>query len=299
MTTAIEMRGVRKAYGDFVAVDDLSLVVPRGSVFGLLGPNGAGKTTTLRMLMDILAPDAGEVHIDGRPRGREDLARIGYLPEERGLYPKMTVTDQLVFLGELHGMTRRDAVERTGPWLERVDLADRAKRRVEELSKGMQQKVQLVGTVLHDPEILVLDEPFSGLDPINQGFFKELLAEYRRQGRTIVLSTHILEHAEKLCERICLVARGRVVLEGELAELKRRLGGNTYRLRAQGALEGLAEVPGILEALVGDGSARLVLADDARPAEVLRRLAERFEVEEFRSDEPDLETLFVQAVGHG
>jgi ABC-2 type transport system ATP-binding protein len=299
MTTAIEMRGVRKAYGDFVAVDDLSLVVPRGSVFGLLGPNGAGKTTTLRMLMDILAPDAGEIEIDGRPRGREDLARIGYLPEERGLYPKMTVTDQLVFLGELHGMTRRDAVARTGPWLERVDLADRAKRRVEELSKGMQQKVQLVGTVLHDPDILVLDEPFSGLDPINQGFFKELLAEYRRQGRTIVLSTHILEHAEKLCERICLVARGRVVLEGELAALKRRLGGNTYRLRAPGDLAGLAEVPGVAEALVGDGSARLVLADDARPAEVLRRLAERFEVEEFRSDEPDLETLFVQAVGHG
>jgi len=299
MTTAIEMRGVRKAYGDFVAVDDLSLVVPEGSVFGLLGPNGAGKTTTLRMLMDILAPDAGVIRIGGRPRGREDLARIGYLPEERGLYPKMTVTDQLVFLGELHGMTRRDAVERVAPWLERVDLADRAKRRVEELSKGMQQKVQLVGTVLHDPDILVLDEPFSGLDPINQGFFKELLAEYRRQGRTIVLSTHILEHAEKLCERICLVARGRVVLDGELAELKRRLGGNTYRLRAHGALEGLAEVPGVAEALVGDGTARLVLADDARPAEVLRRLAERFEVEEFRSDEPDLETLFVQAVGRG
>jgi ABC-2 type transport system ATP-binding protein len=296
MTLAIEISGVRKAFGDFVAVDDLSVAVPRGCVYGLLGPNGAGKTTTLRMLMDILAPDAGEIRIDGRPRTRADLARIGYLPEERGLYPKMTLTDQLVFLGELHGLSRRDATARVGPWLERVGLADRAGRRVEELSKGMQQKVQLVGTVLHDPEILVLDEPFSGLDPINQAFFKELLADYRRQGRTIVLSTHVLEHAEKLCERICLLARGRAVLEGDLAELKRRRGGHVYRLRARGALAELASLPGVLEAQTDDGGARLVLADDAVPSDLLRLLATRYAVEEFRCEEPDLETLFVQAV---
>ena len=197
MFPTVSLRELRKSFGDFVAVDSVSLEVAAGSVFGLLGPNGAGKTTTIRMLMDILGPDSGEVLLFGHPRTRGDLDRIGYLPEERGLYRKMTVTDQLVFLGELHGLSRRVSLPRINSWLEKVGLADRAKAKLEELSKGMQQKVQLVGTLLHEPELVILDEPFSGLDPINQVLFKEVLDEYRSAGKTILFSTHVMEQAEK------------------------------------------------------------------------------------------------------
>src|SRR6201992_1042753 len=223
MTCNLELREVRKRYGDFVAVAGISLSVPSGVIFGLLGPNGAGKTTTLRMIMDILAPDSGEVLLFGRQRQTDDLQRIRYLPEERALYRKMTVVDQLLFLGEIHGLKRRQALPLIQRWLERVELAEWGQRKVEELSKGMQQKVQLIGTVLHQPDILVLDEPFSGLDPINQGLFKTLLEEYRQQGKTLVFSTHGMEVAEKMCDHIGLISHGRLVLHGELKEIKRRL----------------------------------------------------------------------------
>jgi ABC-2 type transport system ATP-binding protein len=292
----LEIKSVRKTYGDFVAVDDVTTAVPPGTVFGLLGPNGAGKTTTIRMVMDIIAPDSGEILLFGRPRRREDLERIGYLPEERGLYRKMTVVEHLAFLGELHGLGHRDAVERGERWLERLELADRAKAKVEELSKGMQQKIQLAGTVLHDPAVVILDEPFSGLDPINQGLFKDVLAEFKREGRTILFSTHVMEQAEKLCDHICLISHGRVVLQGELAALKRERGGSSYRLVAAGDLATAEEVPGVVAAVPGDGEARLILEPDADGAAVLRELTRRFAVSEFRSQEPDLEEIFIKAV---
>ena len=221
MTPTIELQQLRKAYGDFLAVDDVSLSVKPGQVYGLLGPNGAGKTTTIRMLMDIIAPDRGQVLFFGKPRTRTELRRVGYLPEERGLYRKMTVLDHLVFLGELRGLSRRQAIPAIDNYLERVELTEWRKSKVEELSKGMQQKIQLVGTILHDPDIIVLDEPFSGLDPINQGLFKEILADFKAQGKTILFSTHVMEQAEKLCDAIGLIARGNVVLDGNLAEIKR------------------------------------------------------------------------------
>jgi len=292
----LEIKSVRKTYGDFVAVDDVTTAVPPGTVFGLLGPNGAGKTTTIRMVMDIIAPDSGEILLFGRPRRREDLERIGYLPEERGLYRKMTVVEHLAFLGELHGLGHRDAVERAERWLERLELADRAKAKVEELSKGMQQKIQLAGTVLHDPAVVILDEPFSGLDPINQGLFKDVLADFKREGRTILFSTHVMEQAEKLCDHICLISHGRVVLQGELAALKRERGGSSYRLVADGDLATAEEVPGVAAAVPGDGEARLILEPDADGAQVLRELTQRFAVSEFRSQEPDLEEIFIKAV---
>jgi len=294
---AIELREVRKQFDGNLAVDDIDLVVPTGSVFGLLGPNGAGKTTTIRMIMDILAPDRGDVLLFGRPRRTEDSARIGYLPEERGLYRKMTVEDQLVYLGELHGIARSKARELSREWLAKVGLADRAKAKVETLSKGMQQKIQIAGTVLHDPELLILDEPFSGLDPINQGFFREMLAELRGRDRTILFSTHVMEHAEKLCDRIALIARGRVVLAGELAAIKRERGGNLYRVEGYGPLDSLWDLDGI-EAVVteGDGAAQLTLRDGVEPAKLLRQIVERVEVREFRSEEPDLESIFVRTV---
>ena len=296
MEPNLELRRVRKAFGDFVAVDGVSMAVPPGTVFGLLGPNGAGKTTTIRMIMDIIAPDAGEVLLFGRPRSRDDLERIGYLPEERGLYRKMTVLEHLAFLGELHGVPRHDARARAEEWLERLELAERAKGKVEELSKGMQQKVQLAGTVLHEPEVVILDEPFSGLDPINQALFKDLLADFKRQGRTILFSTHVMEQAEKLCDHICLISRGRTVLQGELAAIKRELGGNAYRVVADGDLDRLEGVAGVESVVADDDGARLLLAPDADGASVLRELTRVVDVKEFRSREPDLEEIFIKAV---
>ena len=296
MTPTLELQAVSKSFGDFTAVSGVSFAVPQGTIYGLLGPNGAGKTTILRMIMDIIAPDAGLVLLNGHPRYRTDLARVGYLPEERGLYRKMTVIDQLAFLAELHGIRRREALPTIESWLERVDLAAWGKKKVEELSKGMQQKIQLIGTILHDPDLVILDEPFSGLDPINQGLFKDLLADYKQQGKTIIFSTHIMEQAEKLCDHICLISHGRTILEGELSAIKRRLGGNSYRLVAEGDLDRLADVHGVEQALFHDGTAKLLLAPDTRGADVLSELVGFLTVHEFRSQEPDLEEIFIKAV---
>jgi ABC-2 type transport system ATP-binding protein len=302
MTANLELRDLQKRYGDFVAVANISLATPPGVIFGLLGPNGAGKTTTLRMIMDILAPDAGEILMFGRPRRAEDLLRVGYLPEERGLYRKMTVVDQLLFLAEIHGLKRRQALPAIRGWLARVELVDWERKKIEELSKGMQQKIQLIGTVLHEPEILILDEPFSGLDPINQALFKDLLLDYRRQGKTILFSTHGMEQAEKLCDHIGLISHGRVVLAGELREIKRRLGGNSYRLVADGDLSrlpGLPQVEQVVErpgGIGGTGEVRVMLRPGASGSDLLRQLVEFLEVREFRSEEPDLEEIFIKAV---
>ncbi|HUF77731.1 MAG TPA: ATP-binding cassette domain-containing protein [Thermoanaerobaculia bacterium] len=300
MEPRLQLIDVRKAYGDFLAVDGVSLEVPPGTIFGLLGPNGAGKTTTLRMILDIIAPDSGEIRLFGRTRRPEDLDRIGYLPEERGLYRKMTAVEHLAFLGQLHGLGRKESIVRAGRWLERLGLGDRTKSKVEELSKGMQQKLQLAGTVLHDPEVVILDEPFSGLDPINQGLFKDVLAEFKAEGRTILFSTHVMEQAEKLCDHICLLSRGRAILEGELGAIKRRLGGNSYRIVADGdpaAWTRVGEIPGVEAVVPGEGEARVLLAPEAEGPQVLRELTRFLAVREFRSREPDLEEIFIKAVG--
>ena len=303
MTPTLELRHVRKAYAGSgtvtVAVEDVSMAVPPGSIFGLLGPNGAGKTTTIRMIMDIVAPDSGEVHLFGHPRRAEDLARVGYLPEERGLYRKMTVADQLLFLAEVRGLKRAAALPRIERWLERVDLGGRAKSKIEELSKGMQQKVQLIGTVLHEPDVLVLDEPFSGLDPLNQELFRDLLLDYRRQGKSILFSTHGMELAEKLCDHICLISGGRAILTGELRAIKRERGGNSYRVVAEGPgndVARLAQVPGVEQVVERGEGYKLLLAPEAEGPDVLRELVSFLRVREFRSEEPELEEIFIKAV---
>jgi ABC-2 type transport system ATP-binding protein len=298
MTSILEVRDVCKSYGDFVAVGGVSMSVPPGSIFGLLGPNGAGKTSTIRMIMNITAPDSGTIQVFGHPRTADDLRRIGYLPEERGLYRKMTVMDQLVFLGEIHGLRGPKLVSDIQRWLERVELTAWAKKKVEELSKGMQQKVQLIGTVLHEPELLILDEPFSGLDPINQELFRELLQEYRQQGRSVVLSTHGMELAERMCDHICLISNGRAVLDGNLREIKRREGGNSFHLVAEGDLERLKELPEVEQATIQNGTVKLILRPDADGSEVLRRVVGFLKVYEFRSEEPELEQIFMKAVRH-
>jgi ABC-2 type transport system ATP-binding protein len=297
MTPTVALRGLEKTFDSRRAVDGVSLTVPPGTVFGLLGPNGAGKTTTIRMLMDIIGPDRGTVEVFGHPRTRTDLDRIGYLPEERGLYRKMTVRDHLLFLGELHGRRRADIAGTADGWLQRMGLADRAKSKVEELSKGMQQKIQLAGTLLHDPELLVLDEPFSGLDPVNQVLFKDVLAAHKAAGKTLLFSTHVMEQAEKLCDHIALIVRGRVVLAGELREIKRRLGANSWWLVAEGDVERVRAVRGVAAVAQQGSSLRVTAEPGVEGAGLLRELLAFLTVHEFRSAEPTLEEIFVQAVG--
>jgi len=296
MAAILELSGVRKTYDDFVAVDSVSFSVPKGCIYGLLGPNGAGKTSTIRMIMDITAPDTGTIAFFGRPRQKDDLRRVGYLPEERGLYRKMTVLDQLLFLGEIRGLKKADLMPKIKHWLERVELLAWTRKKIEELSKGMQQKIQLIGTVLHEPDLLILDEPFSGLDPINQELFRDLLVDYRNQGKSVVLSTHGMELAERLCDHICLISHGRAILEGPLKEVKRRFGGNAYRLVGSGDFDRLQSVPGIDHFAAQDGVAKIILKADAKGSDVLRQAVQFLEIDEFRSEEPELEQIFMKAV---
>src|SRR5215213_6232851 len=232
---AIDVQHVGKRYADHVAVKDLSLQVPRGTVYGLLGPNGAGKTTTIRMILNIIAPDQGTIRVLGAasndPRSTD---RIGYLPEERGLYKKMKVRKVLEFLGELRGMTRQAANRQIDYWLDRLSLKtpekDWGQSKVDELSRGMQQKVQFIGTLLHDPELVILDEPFSGLDPINAQALKDTVVELKRRGRTVIFSTHLMDNAERLCDSVCIIARGEKVLDGAVSAVKAAHGGRNIAL---------------------------------------------------------------------
>ena len=237
---AIEVRDIVKHYDQHVAVKTLSLAVPKGAVYGLLGPNGAGKTTTIRMLLNIIAPDAGSVRIFGVPHNDPRLVdRIGYLPEERGLYRKMQVRRVLRFLGELKGMRGKDLDARIDHWLDRLQLRsggqDWGNSKVDELSRGMQQKVQFIGALLHDPELVILDEPFSGLDPINAQALKDTVVDLKKKGRTIIFSTHIMDNAERLCDSVCIIAHGEKVLDGGVAEVRSAHGGRMVALGLEGA----------------------------------------------------------------
>jgi ABC-2 type transport system ATP-binding protein len=231
MTEALRLEDVWKRYATHIAVRELSLSVPAGTIYGILGPNGAGKSTTLRMVMNIIASDAGTIRVLGaEPKSRDVLRRVGYLPEERGLYRRMSVIDVIVFFGRLKGMTRVAARRAAGDWLERMGLGDWRSARVDSLSKGMQQKVQFITTVLHGPELLILDEPQSGLDPVNQEVLRETILKTRADGGSVVLSTHNMDQAETLCDAVCIIAGGRKVLDGGIAEVRRRYRGDRYRL---------------------------------------------------------------------
>jgi len=232
MADALMLDGVTKRYGNKAAVDGLSLSVPSGTIYGILGPNGAGKTTTLRMIMNILEPDQGRISMLGSEphRDRKVLRRVGYLPEERGLHRRMKVIDVIVFFAELKGVDRREAAVKGREWLERMDLGDRALSKVETLSKGMQQKVQFITTVLHEPELLILDEPQSGLDPVNQEVMRDTIMTARARGHTVALSTHNMSQAEAMCESVCIISRGRKILDGRVSEIRRENRGNRYEI---------------------------------------------------------------------
>ncbi len=220
MTAAVELLDVRKSYGGYAAVDGISFAIPPAHIFGLLGPNGAGKTSTIRMMIGITSPDSGAVRLFGERLRRSALRRVGYLPEERGLYRRMTVGANLVFLGQLAGLSVATSKERIDAWTRRLGIADWVDRRVEELSKGMQQKIQFIAALLHDPDLLVMDEPFAGLDPVNTMQLKDVLMELRTAGKSLLFSTHRMDQVEKLCDSICLINRGKAVLQGSLSEVK-------------------------------------------------------------------------------
>jgi ABC-2 type transport system ATP-binding protein len=277
-------------------VDSLSFRVPRGVVFGLLGPNGAGKTTTIRMIMNITAADSGEIRVLGSPMTRETQNRIGYLPEERGLYRKMKVLDHLLFLAAIKEVSRENARKRIADWADRLELTPWLKKKVDELSKGMQQKVQFIATVIHDPEVLILDEPFSGLDPINTAIIKDYLTDFRKQGKTIVFSTHVLEQAEKLCDEICLMARSKKILEGQLRELKRRFSRNLLHLSVDARPDEIAALPGVASAQAVNGGYLIALSPGTDQRQFLRSALDQYDLLGFSAKEPELEEIYLDAV---
>ena len=286
---------LRKAFGETLAVNDVSFEVEAGEIFGLLGPNGAGKTTCIRVMLGIYLPDAGKVDVLG---GRLDEAkknRIGYLPEERGLYLDQKLEPTLVYLATLKGLSEAEAKRRMPAWLERMDLLDYRAKKVSELSKGMQQKAQLIATLVHQPELIVVDEPFSGLDPVNTRLVKDILAEQTAAGRTIIMSTHQMYQVEALCSRIALIDHGSTVLYGAVDEIKRSFAGNAVTIHGEGDFTGL---PGILEARMEDGDWRLSLAPGTQPQDVFRALAQRPDVriDRFELAEPSLDDIFISVV---
>jgi len=294
--TAIAVRGLRKVYNGVEALRGIDFEVARGEVFGLLGPNGAGKTTTLRMVMDILGPDAGSIEILGRPADQSARDRIGYMPEERGLYPRMVLEEQLVFLAEIKGCPASVAKKRLPGWLERVGLTEWGKRRVNELSKGMQQKAQLLATLLHDPEILILDEPMSGLDPVAANVVRDILLELPRQGKTIVLSSHQMETVERLCDAIALINRGEKLLDGPVSEVKKRHGRNNLALAFEGDGAFLASLPGVKKVTDFGRYVEIQMHEGADPQSILKEAAARLRLSRFEIVEPSLHDIFVERV---
>ena len=293
----LRLDGVTKSFGDFVAVDRLSLDVRRGRIFGLLGPNGAGKTTTIRMIVGITEPDSGSVELFGRRMGADLQHRVGYLPEERGLYRRMRVGEQLRFFGELKGMGARAAERAADRWLERVGLSKWKRHRTDELSKGMQQKIQFVATVMHEPDLLILDELFSGLDPVNAELMQQVVLELKAEGRTIIFSTHQMEKAERLCDDICLINRARRVLGGSLREVKAGFAGNAVALRAENS-GGVLEDSSLVAAVKPAGDyAEVTLREGADAQQLLRRLLDAgARVSKFEQVEPSLHDIFLKAV---
>ena len=295
---SVEVSHLAKRFGDTQAVADVSFAVEPGEIFGLLGPNGAGKTTTIRMMLDIFKPDAGTVRVFG---GELDLAkkrRIGYMPEDRGLYKDLKLEPTLVYLATLKGMDEKAARAQLGDWLERFDLAEHCQKKVQELSKGMQQKAQIIATLLHEPDLIVIDEPFSGLDPVSTRLVKHILDEQREVGKSILMSTHQMYQVEALCDRIVLIDDGRTVLYGAVDEIKRNFAGNAIVIEGQGDLSG---IPGVLETRRDNGSWHLALEIGADPQAVFRTLASRegVKIERFELAEPSLDDIFVNVVQNG
>jgi ABC-2 type transport system ATP-binding protein len=292
----VEVSHLKKAFGATQAVADVSFAVGKGEIFGLLGPNGAGKTTSIRLMLDIFQPDAGTVSILDGPMVEAKKDRIGYMPEERGLYQEMPLEPCLIYLGTLKGLSKAEARRRLQPYLERFDLAQHRTKKIKELSKGMQQKAQIINTVLHGPELLIMDEPFSGLDPVNTQLAKDLMLELRQQGVTVIMSTHIMHQVEELCNRIVLINQGRNVLYGDLAQIQRDYSGHAVRVKVAGELPPLAGVEAITPA-AHNSAVQLLLDQQTSPQAILQQLvSQQCVIEQFEIALPSLDEIFIRVV---
>ena len=292
----LEVENIGKSFGDFKAVDDVTFSIEEGVIFGLLGPNGAGKTTTIRMIMNVIIPDSGSIAVLGEinPKTANDL--VGYLPEERGLYRKMKVGELLLFLTSLKLMDKRDAKKAIDTWLERLELMDWKKKKIEELSKGMQQKIQFIGTILHKPKLLILDEPFGGLDPINQNLIKDILLELKSNGTTIIFSTHVMESAEKLCEEIFLINKAKQVLYGKLNDIKRGFGKQNVHISYDGSDDFLKQSDQIKKFDNYGNYVEVQLAKGADTQRLLKEAVKSVTIRKFEIMEPSLNDIFIESV---
>ena len=290
----LEIRNVCKSFGEKQVLKGVSLKTQSGKAFGLLGRNGAGKTTTIRILMDVFPADSGQILVDGAPI---DYAKVGfgYLPEERGLYPKKKIVDQLVYFAELKGMGRADAAKEVDRWLERLGMSEYRNKRLDTLSKGNQQKIQLITALAHDPEVVILDEPFSGLDPVNAMLLKDVVKEQIAKGKIVLFSSHQMNYIEEFCDSIAILNGGRVVLSGDLHQIKRDYPRDRLVVRSAQREQILAQVPGAVPG--EDGTVLVELADPDKKQTVMRQLAEGFDVDEIRVFEPSLNDIFVQYAG--
>jgi ABC-2 type transport system ATP-binding protein len=296
MAAVVELDHISKSYENKIAVKDLSLQIDSGTMFGLLGPNGAGKTSSIRMMVGITMPDSGKVNLLGKPFTRENLKQIGYLPEERGLYKKMKVMDQLIFMGELRGLDKTIAAKRAHDWCERLQILDAAQKKTEELSKGMQQKIQFISTLLHDPALVIMDEPFSGLDPVNAVLLQDVLVDMKKEGKAILFSTHRMDQVEKLCDAICLINRGQAVLSGGMREVKSRYERNRVIIDFEGD-NAFLQHPAIAEYKDYAGHVEIQLHPHADAQSLLHAAAAKATIYKFELVEPSLEEIFIKTVG--
>ena len=292
----VELAGVTKSYEGKVAVRDLSLSIDAGQMFGLLGPNGAGKTSSIRMMMGITMPDSGRISLFEQPFARLNLDRVGYLPEERGLYKKMKVIDQLVFFGQLHGIAQEDSRKRAVDWAARMEISGALDMKTQELSKGMQQKIQFIATLLHDPGLVVMDEPFTGLDPVNTTLLQDALLELKSRGKAILFSTHRMDQVEKLCDSICLIDNGVAVLSGKMRDIKSRYERNRVIVEFEGSADFLSSEE-IAEANNYSGHAEIKLKPHGDAQKLLHQAASAARIYRFELVEPSLEEIFIQTVG--
>ena len=296
MSLVIDVQNVSKHFGKATAVNQVSFGVEKGQIFGLLGPNGAGKTTTIRMINHILNPDTGHISILGEAVSPKSQERIGYLPEERGLYKKMKVFDQLMYLAQLKGLSQTAAKTAIEFWLDRFEASSWKKKEVSELSKGMSQKIQFIATVAHDPEIYIFDEPFSGLDPVNSEMLKEVILEEKKRGKTILFSTHRMEQVEQMCDDICLFNQGKAVLQGNLQSIKQSFGNNTVLLDFIGDSEFLNQLEGVRINNRSTNFAEIRLLEGASPQHILEIAMKHSEIQRFEIVQPSLQDIFISTV---
>jgi ABC-2 type transport system ATP-binding protein len=295
----LEVRDVTKRFGDTVAVDSLSFTSPPGEIFGLLGPNGAGKSTTIRMIMNIIAPDSGDITFRGEHLTEAHKNRIGYLPEERGLYKKVTVADMLIYLAALKNVGREEAEARMDQWLKRFDLFEWKQHKIEELSKGMAQKIQLISSIIHDPEFIFLDEPFSGLDPVSTDVLREAVVDLNKTGKTVFFSTHNMEQAERICHRVLILNKGRPVVEGTITDVKEQFGSRSITIEFDGDIDFLTSHPAVKSIIHYPRWAEVELADGHDADAVFQALAGKVSVRRFEVVLPSLHKIFVDQLGGG